>query len=106
LCLKSNLLEPQLPFTQAHGNPSIPPHWEPETIHNALSRALHPTSIEHVDSNNGGRTLRGRGAEMTRRNLRCPRVEGSLEEGREGALIECEVGGEAAEVEDEGFKVE
>jgi len=29
-----------------------------------------------------------------------------LEEGREGALIEFEVGGEAVEVEDEGFKVE
>jgi len=43
---------------------------------------------------------------MTRRSLRCPRVEGSLEEGREGALIEFEVGGEAVEVEDKGFKVE
>jgi len=39
---------------------------------------------------------------MTRRRLHCPRVEGSLE-GREGGLIEFEVGGEAVEVEDEEF---
>jgi len=42
---------------------------------------------------------------MTRRSLRCPRVEGSLE-GREGGLIEFGVGGEAVEVKDKGFKVE
>ena len=41
---------------------------------------------------------------MTRLSLRCPRVEGNLE-GREGGLIEFEVG-EAVEVEDEAFKVE
>ena len=41
---------------------------------------------------------------MTRRSLRCPRVEGSLREGREGGLIEFEVG-EAVEAEDEAFKV-
>ena len=40
---------------------------------------------------------------MTRQS---PRVEGSLEEGREGGLIEFGVGGEAVEVEDKGFKVE
>jgi len=39
---------------------------------------------------------------MTRRNLRCARVEGSLEEGREDRIRS---GGEA-EVEDKGFKVE
>ena len=49
--------------------------------------------------------MRGGSAKMTRRRLRCPRVEGSLEEGREGGLIEFEVG-EAVEVEDEAFKVE
>jgi hypothetical protein len=43
---------------------------------------------------------------MTRRSLRCPRVEESLEVGREGGLIEFEVGGEVVEMEDEGFKVE
>jgi hypothetical protein len=80
LCPKSNLFEPQLPFTQAHGNPGILPHWNPEIRHNALSRALGSPSIEHVDSNNGGRTLRGGRAEMTR-SLRCPRLEGSLEGG-------------------------
>jgi len=40
---------------------------------------------------------------MARPSLRCPRVEGSLEEGRERGLIEFEVGGEAVEVEDEEF---
>jgi len=106
LCPKSNLFESQLPFTQAYRDPGIPPHRKPEMKHNALSRVLHPPSIEHVDSNNGGRTLRGGSAEMTRQSLRCPSVEGSLEEGREGGLIKFEVGGEAVEVEDKGFKVE
>jgi len=40
---------------------------------------------------------------MTRRSLCCLRVGGGLEEGREGGLIEFGVGGEAVEVEDEGF---
>ena len=42
---------------------------------------------------------------MTWRSLRCPRVGGRSEEGREGGLIEFEVG-EAVEAEDEAFKVE
>ena len=96
---------PQLPFTQAHGNPGIP-HWEAEIKNNTLSSALHPPSIEHVDSNNGGRALRGGSAEMTRRNLRCPRVEGSLEEGREGGLIEFEVGERQLRWKTRDFKVE
>jgi hypothetical protein len=54
LCPKSNLCEPQLPFTQAHGNPGIPPHWKPEIKHNALSRALRSPSSEHVNYNNVG----------------------------------------------------
>ena len=42
---------------------------------------------------------------MTWRSLRCPRVGGRSEKGREGGLIEFEVG-EAVEAEDEAFKVE
>jgi len=43
--LSPPFFEPQLPFTQAHGNPSIPPHWEPEIKHNTLSSAAPNTSI-------------------------------------------------------------
>ena len=42
---------------------------------------------------------------MTWRSLRGPRVGGRSEEGREGGLIEFEVG-EVVEAEDEAFKVE
>ena len=42
---------------------------------------------------------------MTWRTLRCPRVGGRSEEGREGGLIEFEVR-EVVEVEDEVIKVE
>ena len=98
---KSNLFESQLPFTQVHGNPGMSPQWKLEIKHKALSRAVRSPSIEHVNSNNGGMSLRGGSAEMTRPSLRCPRVAGRSEEGREGGLIEFEVG-EAAEA----FKVE
>ena len=50
--------------------------------------------------------MRGGSTEMTRRSLRCPRVEGSLEGGGERGLIEFEMGVVAVEVEDKGFKVE
>ena len=69
---KSNLFESQLPFTQVHGNPGIPPHWKLEIKHKALSPAVRSPSIEHVDSNSGGMSLRGGITTMTRRSLRCP----------------------------------
>ena len=49
--------------------------------------------------------MRGGSAKMTWRTLRCPRVGGRSEEGREGGLIEFEVR-EVVEVEDEVIKVE
>ena len=66
---------------------------------------LRSPSIEHIDSNTGGMTLRGGSAEMMRHTLHYPRVEGSLRKGREGGLIEFEVG-ETVQVEDEAFKME
>ena len=101
MCPKSNLFEPDV--IQDHENPGIPPHWQPEIEHNTLSRALRPTSIEHVDSNSGERTSRGDHAEMTRQRLCCQR---SSDEGREEGLIEVEVGGDAVEVGNEGFVME
>ena len=67
---RENLLfESQLPFTPSRPTETLAflrPHWKPEIKHNILSRVLHPPSIEHIDSDSGGRTSRGDHAEMTR----------------------------------------